>query len=240
MRKIEKTDNKIVFASSMSDTIANSIRRYFNQVLVLAVDEIEMSRNDSPLYDEAVAHRVSLVPLKTEKSTNEKTVGKMKLSAEGEKIVHSGEMKGDFEVVFKNTPITNLAEGQELQLVAFVKAGKGSEHAKFSPGLMFYREVNEVIMDKDLYEEVKKTFPEADIKERAGKIILVDDGKREMLDFCEGLSEKRGKKIEITKKDEVVVTVESFGQMDADEIFKKSIEALKKDLAHVQKSVDKA
>ena len=57
MKKIEETENQIVFIADISETLANSIRRYTNQVLVMAVDEVEISRNDSPLYDEAVTHR---------------------------------------------------------------------------------------------------------------------------------------------------------------------------------------
>ena len=51
---------------------------------------------------------------------------------------------------------------------------------------------------------------------------------------------KEGKtQIEIIPSDELIITVESFGQMDAGDIFKKSIEALKKDLSTVEKKVEK-
>ena len=61
--------------------------------------------------------------------------------------------------------------------------------------------------------------------------------------MCEAVIEKYMKEgktsIEIVPSDELVITVESFGQMEANEIFKKSIEALKKDLATVEKKVEK-
>ena len=40
MKKIEETKNQVVFLTDISETLANSIRRYAGQVLVMAVDEV--------------------------------------------------------------------------------------------------------------------------------------------------------------------------------------------------------
>jgi DNA-directed RNA polymerase subunit D len=240
MKKVEETENILTFTAETSETLVNSLRRYVNQIHVLAIDEIEISKNDSPLYDEAVAHRAALVPLTSDKAINEKSTGKLKLAVAGEKIVHSGDMKGDAEVVYKTIPITPLAEGQELEFVATLKAGTGSEHAKFSPGLMFYRNVSEITLDKDLYDEVKKACPDNEIKEKGNKIIVFDNQRKEILDVCDGIAEKAKKKAEIENKDELVLTIESFGQISPREMLRKSAEALKKDLHLVQKEVEKA
>jgi len=77
MKILEKKENAIVFEVKMEESLANAIRRYMNHVPILAVDEVEISRNDSPLYDETVSHRIGLIPLKMEKSKKE---GKMKAS----------------------------------------------------------------------------------------------------------------------------------------------------------------
>ena len=241
MKKIEKTENQVVFTAEISDTLANSIRRYINQIPVLAVDEVEISRNDSPLYDETVAHRIGLVPLKADKSANvEKTSGKLKLEVKKEGIVYSGEIKGQPAVVYKSVPITALAKNQELQLTATVKAGKGFEHAKFSPGIMFYRNVSEITLDKEFYDEIKEIVPEDRIKEKGNKITIVDNKKKDVADVVEGICNRRGKKAEIEEKDELVITLESFGQMDVEDILKKSVQILKKDLNEVSKQVGKA
>ena len=239
MEKIEKTENQIVFKTETSETLANSIRRYLNQIPVMAIDDVEISKNDSPLYDEAIAHRLGLVPLKTDKGVNEKSTGKLKLKVEKEGIVHSGELKGEPSVVYKGIPITTLAEGQEIEIVANVKSGKGSEHAKFSPGLMFYRNVSEVTLDKSFSEEVKSICPDNEIKEKSGKIVITDDQKKEVLDVLESLAQKKGKKAEVEPKNQLVITLESFGQISPEEMFRKSIEALEKDLANFEKAIDK-
>jgi len=187
MKKIEETENQIVFIADISETLANSIRRYTNQVLVMAVDEVEISRNDSPLYDEAVTHRIGLIPLKTEKSVNEKSTGKLKLAVNKEGLVYSGSLKGNLDVVYEKIPITTLSEDQELQLVAFVKAGKGSEHSKFSPGLMFFRNVSEITLDKEFSEEIKKTFPESEIKEKGNKLFYEQKYDSALMCYSEAL-----------------------------------------------------
>ena len=48
-----------------------------------------------------------------------------------------------------------------------------------------------------------------------------------------------GKKAEVVFNDNLIVTIESFGQIKAEEIFKKAVEELKKDLETMSKKIDK-
>ena len=77
-------------------------------------------------------------------------------------------------------------------------------------------------------------------RREAGKIIILDDKKRDILDVCEGICHKKKKKAEVTSKNELIISIESFGQLDVKDMFKESIEVLKKDLASVTKAIDKA
>jgi len=72
MKLINKKENKIMFTAEIEESLANAIRRYMNQIPVLAVEEVEISRNDSPLYDETIAHRIGLIPIKTDETVNVK------------------------------------------------------------------------------------------------------------------------------------------------------------------------
>jgi DNA-directed RNA polymerase subunit D len=236
MKKIEKKENKLVFEADIPETLANAIRRHLNQISLLAIDEVEISRNDSPLYDETIAHRMGLVPLKNGKSGKDK---KLKLSMKKEGIVYSGDLEGDL-VIYPKIPITSLNKGQELDLVANTKLGKGTDHSKFSPGLMFYRNNSEIIMDKTLHEEIKKLFLKNEIHDKGNKILILDDQKEEILDVCEGICQRHGKKTEVNPKKELIISLESFGQVEVEEMFRQSIEVLKKDLAAISKKIDKA
>ncbi len=237
MEKIEKKENQIIFRGKIDESLANAIRRYLNQVPVLAIDEVEIIKNGSALYDEVVAHRIGLIPLKMDKMITDKNKGKLKLSAKKEGFVNSGELKGNVEIVYENIPITFLDKDQEIELIGTTKAGKGVDHVKFSPGLLFYRNVTKIKIDKNLLEEVKKICPGCDFEEKGDKIIIKDDGAKEVADLIEGIANKADKKAEIEVEKELVVTLESFGQMDTKDIFTKSIEVLKKDLTELSKKI---
>ncbi len=237
MEVIDKKDNQIVFKAEIEDSLANAIRRYVNHVPVLAIDEVEIIQNGSALYDEVVAHRMGLIPLKADKSVGDKNKGVLKLSSKKEGIVKADEMTGNVEVVYGGIPITYLDKNQELELTATTTQGMGSEHVKFSPGLMFYRNVAKITMPKEFADEVKRVCPKANIKEKGDKVEIIDDQAREVLDVCEGLADVAEKKVDVEDGKELIVTVESFGQMDAKDILDKSISVLKKDLAEVSKNI---
>ncbi|MEX2017431.1 MAG: DNA-directed RNA polymerase subunit D [Candidatus Pacearchaeota archaeon] len=236
MEAIEKKTNKIVFRAEIDESVANAIRRYINHIPILAVDEVEISKNDSPLYDETIAHRIGLIPIKTDKAAGEKA--SLKLSTDKEGMIYSGQMKGNVKVVYDKIPITLINKGQEFELTAYVRSGRGVEHAKFSPGLMFYRSLANVKIEKDCPQEILESAKKNQVKTEGGKIIISDLYGN---DLCESAVEKYMKEgktqIEIVPTEEIIVTVESFGQMEPGEMFKKSIETLKKDLAIVEKKL---
>lgn len=237
MKIVEKTENQIVFTAEIEDSLANSIRRYINEIPVPAIDEIEIARNDSPLYDETIAHRMGLIPLKADKTVKEKTTAKLELNSKKEGMVYSGEMTGNIKVVYDKIPITFLNKGQELEITATIRAGKGSEHSKFSPGFLYYRNVLEIIMDEELKNEIKSACLYHEIKEKGKKIMIMDDKKNEILDICEEISLEHGKKPELEPKNDLIITLESFGQMGAEDIFINAVETLKKDLSEISKKV---
>jgi len=240
MKLINKKDNQITFTAEVDESLANAIRRYLNQILVLAIDEVEISKNDSPLYDETIAHRLGLIPLKMDKASDEKTTEEITLVADKEGVVYSGEMKGHVKPAYENMPITVLKKGQELEILATAKTGKGSKHSKFSPGLMFYRNFIDIKIDKNCPEGVIDVCPQRILKLENNKIVSIDEYKCDMCEACVDFCKKKGKgSIELIPKKELVVTIESFGQLTTEEIFKKAIKALKEDLTEVAKKISK-
>lgn len=239
MKLIEKKENKIIFSAEIDESLTNAIRRYVNQISILAVDEVEISKNDSPLYDETIAHRIGLIPLKQDKA-DEKKVLKLKLATNKEGVVYSGELTGNLKVSYDKIPITLLNKGQELEVVAIVKAGKGSEHSKFSPGLMFYRNQFEIKIDKECPKEITENCPQNILKLKDGRVIAENAYRCDMCESCVDFCKKRKKEqIEIIPTHDVIIIIESFGQIDEKEIFKEAIKALKKDFAEVSKKIGK-
>jgi len=122
--------------------IANIIRRYaIAKVPVYAIDSVTFYENNSSFFDEYIAHRIGMVPIKTPKgSPPEPNVG-FYLDATGPKKVYSQELKStDNEIVVavENIPIVKLAEGQTIRLEGKVKKGVGGEHMKFQSGIASY------------------------------------------------------------------------------------------------------
>jgi len=238
MKLIKKTDNKIVFQAEVEESLANAVRRYLNQILILAVDEVEISKNDSPLYDETVAHRIGLLPLQTSKVANEKTTAELKLSVKKDGIVYAKEFEGKSKVIYGETPITTLEKGQELELVATARTGKGETHSKFAPGLMFYRNIFDIKIDGDCPKEVVDVCPKKILESKDGKIIVNDASKCELCEVClEFCLKKKKDSINIIPTKDLIITVESFGQLNTEDMIQKSIEVLKKDLAEISKGL---
>lgn len=240
MKLINKKENQITFSAEIDESLANAIRRYVDQIPILAIDEVEISKNDSPLYDETIAHRMGLIPLKMEKGVNEKTEEQLSLVSKKEGAVYSDEIKGKAKPVYDKIPITLLKKNQELEILATARVGKGSKHVKFSPGLMFYRNAVKIKIDKDCPKEVINACPLKILKLDNGKISIIDEDKCDMCEACVEYCKKNGKSgIELIPTEGVVISIESFGQISEEEIFKRAIEVLKEDLEEVAKKISK-
>jgi len=230
METVLNNKEKFAFRGEISESLANAVRRSVSEVPTLAIDEVEMYKNDSALYDEVLSHRLGLIPLVTEKSMNSKTEINLKLVKEGPCTVYSGDLKGDAEPVFDNIPLTILGEDHKIELVAMAKLGKGIEHAKHIPGLAYYRHLIEV-----------KSSPEADriIQKSKGLIKPEKKGSKWLCDLNESEAEQIEKieKGSVSDTNELLFIVESYGNMPAKDIFTKAIEALEDNLDAFEKAI---
>jgi len=243
----EKKPGKIVFSADVNVSLANAIRRSIHDIPILAISEVEIFKNDSVLYDEMIAHRFGLVPLKSDKTLNEKEKcsckGKgcskcqvnLKISKKGPSTVYSGELKGSIKPVYDSAPITILRPGQEFEIVATAILGRGTQHAKYVPGILFYREFFEASHKKG------EKFCEDCLKNFSAKIISPGIEKGEEIEFDKHKCEKCSKeiqdffnenknKLEIKKSKGLLFFIESFGQISAEDILKQSIKSLKNNL----------
>jgi len=234
IKKIIKTDEKVVFLSDMNVTLANALRRSANEIPILAIDEVDIYKNDSALYDEVLAHRMALIPLKNRKVKDGEFV-EMKLSvkANGKQMeVLSGEF-GDDSVI-ADLPLTIIDKNQEVTVVAKAKQGKGVEHSKYSPGLVFYKLLSKIDISKEAEkrQELAAIYPEV-FSFEAGKLTVKNDWKFD-LDVSD-LKEFEG--IKVTPTEDIVYTIESYGQIPSEDIFEGAIKALGKNLEEVSKAL---
>ncbi|HVY01368.1 MAG TPA: DNA-directed RNA polymerase subunit D [Candidatus Nanoarchaeia archaeon] len=219
MEVISKTPGKLVLRLDVSESLANAIRRSVAEVPTLAISEVEIFKNDSALYDELLSHRLGLVPLKTEKSMNEKTKIDLKIKKVGPGVVYSGDLEGGAEVVEGKIPLVLIGAGHSVELVATATLGKGVQHAKHTPGLCYYRHLLEVSSSAEIDKIVQRS---------KGEMKPVKSGSKWVCDLREADVDaiKAIDKDAVKDMDDLVFVVESYGVMPAQDIFQKAIEAL--------------
>ncbi len=152
---LENHNEKIVLKfTNAPRQYVNAIRRIsINEVPTLAIDDVVILENSSVMHDEAVAHRLGLIPLRTDlhrfvlpthcdcNSTLGCSKCRVLLSMDSEandktKVVTSGDLVSEDEVVkplSTEIPIIVLAPAQKLKFEAYARLGFGKEHAKWQP-----------------------------------------------------------------------------------------------------------
>ncbi|MBI2542216.1 DNA-directed RNA polymerase subunit D [Candidatus Woesearchaeota archaeon] len=238
-----KEQGKLSFILKDSTPVfVNTIRRAIvDEVPTMAIEHVEISKNNSILYDEAIAHRLGLTPLKTDlKSYNLpdkcKCEGKgcnrcqLKMVLKASKIgnVYASEIKSKdpaVKPVEGETLIVKLLKGQSLELEATAVLGRGKEHSKWAPCHVYYK-YKPII---EITGDVKN--PEAIIEVDHNNIFEIKDRKLTInkdrvlecdlsLDFSE-----IDKNVKVTASDtDFVFFIESFGQLSAKEIINKAVD----------------
>jgi DNA-directed RNA polymerase subunit D len=230
MEAIQNTPEKLVLRMEANEQLANAIRRSVSEVPTLAIDEVEIYKNDSALYDEILAHRLGLVPLKTEKGMSEKTAIDLKLSKKGPCTVYSGDLKGNADVVHEKIPITILGPSHQLELLATAKLGIGLNHAKHVPGLCYYRHILEAKSSPQIDKIVEKSKGLIKPEKKAGKWLCdLNDSEVESISEID--------KETIKDSDEILLVIESYGNMPSKDILAKAISVLQDNLESFEKEL---
>lgn len=132
---------------------ANALRRLcLNGVPVFAIDTVDIIENSSVLPDEGLAHRLGLVPIKTDLARFNEP-GKCECQSETgcsnckvmlvldsgdsdvSKTVFTDELTSEDDSVkpiSDKIPVVQLAPGQRVKVECYARLGRGREHAKWN------------------------------------------------------------------------------------------------------------
>lgn len=247
---LQHSDEKCIFViEGISPAIANTIRRLvIDEVPALAIDTVTVNKNSSAMYDEMLAHRLGLIPLITDlksyaRKEECKCEGKgcascqlvLSLKAEGPATVYSEEIKSKDKAVkpvYGKMPVTKLAKGQEVDVACIAVLGSGKQHAKFSPGLIFYQGVPEFSVESG------SKVPVCDIHKSlvsGSKAMKSSDKDRCMLCFD---YDRKGI-TSIPSKESFMFTLESWGQLTCKEILHAAVDAMESKLDSFDKQLKK-
>jgi len=241
-----KKEGKIKFIlSKTTPAYANTIRRIMmSEVPTMAIEDIEFRQNNSVLYDEMIALRLGLIPLTTDiKAYNlpskctcsgagcARCQLKLTLKATGPKTVYSGDIKSKdpkVKPVHDKMIILKLLEGQALEFEATAVLGLGKEHAKWSPGHVYFQNVPhiKIIRQPKDAQKVADACPKKIFENKSGK-LSVNEKKVYDCDLCESclhIADESGAVEVKSDESEFIFTIESWGQLSPKEMIEKSAE----------------
>ena len=133
--------------SEANDAVANALRRSMMvKVPTLAIKHIEVSKNDSGLFDEVLANRIGQIPFTIPQNVEGEDEVHIAVKKEGPVDVVAGDIQADneeAEPVNPDTVLVTLKEGQELELEGIAVLNTGDEHAKHQGGTVGYEKTGE-------------------------------------------------------------------------------------------------
>lgn len=236
--------------SGASTGFANAFRRaMIGEVPTLAIEDVRIYDNTSALFDEMLAHRIGLIPLKTDLSSYSTQdncscggagcpgcTSTYTLSVEGPRTVMSSDLipqDPKAVPVFDNIPIVKLTKGQKLVIEARAILNTGREHAKWQPTLVCGYKNHPVVSISDACDACGLCVDECPrgILAVNGKKVQVVNGKLSecsMCRLCERacLSSGIGDEPAITisaESDRYIYLVESDGSLPVKEIMNRAL-----------------
>jgi DNA-directed RNA polymerase subunit D len=132
---------------------SNALRRIcLNGIPVFAIDTVDIIENSSVLPDEGLAHRLGLIPIKTDLSRfnesskcdcqSESGCSNCKVmlvldsgDSDVTRTILSNELSSEddsIKPISDKIPIVQLAPGQRIKIECYARLGRGTEHAKWN------------------------------------------------------------------------------------------------------------
>lgn len=252
---LQKTEGSIRFIIKGVDvTLANALRRIMLiEVPAMAINDVVIIENSSVLYDEMIAHRLGLIPLRTdidsynlpEDCSCESEFGcnlcRVALTLEVEaketiKTIYSSDLKSenpDVVPVSSSIPIVKLAPEQKIKLEAYARLGKGKDHAKWQPVCMStYKYMPQIEIDSgecDACGDCVNICPEKILVDSSEGIKTQNELECTLCQDCVDICPKDPSAIKISwDKNAFLFSIESTGALPVERIMLEASKILDK------------
>lgn len=254
---IEISERKAKFIlSGVSTAFANGLRRsILAEVPVLAIDDVNIYDNTSVLYDEQLALRMGLIPLKADTSTyvlpEDCSCGgagcascqvTLTLSAKGPKLVTSSELVSTdpgVKPADDTVPIVELKETHKVVVEAIARLGTGRNHAKWQAGVASgYKKMPVITIGEcDYCEKCVEACPRNVLEINGNSIKAVNLLDCSMCNLCVEACDMDS--IKVTEEDDsFVMTFETTGAMTAAELAVEAVNTIKKKAGQLGEILD--
>ena len=236
--------------------LMNALRRIvLAEVPAMAIDDVVMIENSSILQDEMIAHRLGLVPLKTDLDNYtlpedcecksefgcpqcRVTLTLNAESTEATRPVYSGELVSENLDVIPATekiPIIKLAKGQKLKLEAYARLGKGKNHAKWQPvsgcGYKYYPKIQTPEKGCEDCTKCVDICPKKALVMKGEKVDVRDVTSCTLCMDCVEACPKKGDGIKVEwEKNAFIMNIESTGTLPPERILTEATKILDKQL----------
>lgn len=252
---LERSDHNLKFVvDNISIEMANAIRRIIiSEIPVMAVDEVIILKNDSPLYDEIIAHRISMIPLTTDleayKLPRECSCGgygcplcQVSLTCEVANTsntpieIYSKDLNSNDPKIIPvdpNIPIVKIDKNDKVIIEAYAILGLAKEHVKWQAvSNIFYRFYPQIDFNEAKCEKcsdkciVSRMCPERLYKFTNKKSpVLVEDYWKNctLCNSCENECPEGAIKVG-WKENSFIFSIESDGVLPFKTIIKKTFE----------------
>ncbi len=243
LRILKSSEMEIeVMVEDIKPALANSLRRaMMTEVPTMCIEDVEIYQNSSSIYDEILAHRLGLVPLKTDLDDyvlpeNCTCDGEgcpscsliFILDREGPGTVYSGDLQSEDPRIFPvsdEIPLVKLAEGERVRMECVAKLGRGIDHAKWQPGVISYKNIHRVEIPEDCPSEVVEKCTRGVFGLEDYEVVVKDTTRCNMCGVCQKICPD----IKITTDESsFVFKIESNGALSAERIFLEGVDALRR------------
>lgn len=265
IKVLEKDDkNMRLLIKGVETPFVNALRRNaLAEVPCMAVDDVVIIENSSVLQDEIIAHRLGLIPLKTDldsynlpeecpcKSEFGCNLCRVTLTIdreakEGTITVYSGELVSEnpnIVPVSDKIPITKLVKGQKLRLEAYARLGKGKNHAKWQPvSTCSHKYLPHIKIDSkscDACGKCVEICPRNVLEKSEGKIEIRDLLACTLCQDCMNVCPKEPPAIEVTwEKNAFIFSLESTGGLPPERIIEEAVKILEKQLKELASQIE--
>jgi len=205
-----------------STALINAIRRsVMLDTPCLAVEDVSIYQNDSVLFDEMLAQRLGMLPVKTDKTYKLGDKVKLVLEKEGPCTVYSKDIKSTdpkIDITDKNIPITKLTKDQKIKIEMQAIMMPGREHAKWQPASVSYNEVPQFVVSKDCNgcNHCEKACPVKIIEIKGKKPVLKNAYNCTLCGACVDACEKEALKLGF-EKGEYILSIEAVAGLSEKE-----------------------